>query len=148
MARIYTYPLDTEIVATDKLLGTDENDSSTKNFQVSDLTTYFGSQLLGYTSLVQLLNQTEPAAPVATEVYNNTGQTFTWSYVSPGTYRITGTGAPFTVNKTIVFFNTGFACSASSQNSRWRRISDDIIEVKIDSGGSIIEGSFEVRIYS
>ena len=41
MARISTYPLDTGIVITDKLLGSDENDSSTKNFQIGNLTTYF-----------------------------------------------------------------------------------------------------------
>lgn len=44
MARISTYPLDTGIVTTDKLLGSDENDSSTKNFQIGDLTTYFNTQ--------------------------------------------------------------------------------------------------------
>ena len=146
MARISTYPLDTGIDATDKLLGSDEKDLSTKNFQVSDLTTYFGSQLLGYTSLVQLLNQTGTEAPVATEVYNNTGQTFTWSYVDSGAYRITGTGAPFTANKTIVFFNTG-GTSSTSYEAKWGRISDSTIEVRV--GDSVImEGSFEVKIYS
>tara|TARA_B110000467_G_C18076395_1_gene344201 strand:+ start:230 stop:460 length:231 start_codon:yes stop_codon:yes gene_type:complete len=44
MARISTYPLDTGIVITDKLLGSDENDSSTKNFQIGNLTTYFNTQ--------------------------------------------------------------------------------------------------------
>ena len=37
------------------------------------------NNLLPYTSLVQLLTQTGTNAPVATEVYNNTGETFTWS---------------------------------------------------------------------
>tara|TARA_R110001592_G_scaffold66667_1_gene204808 strand:- start:128 stop:358 length:231 start_codon:yes stop_codon:yes gene_type:complete len=44
MARISTYPLDTGIVITDKLLGTDENSLSTKNFQIGNLTTYFNTQ--------------------------------------------------------------------------------------------------------
>ena len=44
MARISTYPLDTGIVITDKLLGSDENDLSTKNFQIGNLTTYFNTQ--------------------------------------------------------------------------------------------------------
>ena len=44
MARISTYPLDTGIVITDKLLGSDESDSSTKNFQIGNLTTYFNTQ--------------------------------------------------------------------------------------------------------
>ena len=44
MARISTYPLDTGIVITDKLLGSDENDLSTKNYQIGNLTTYFNTQ--------------------------------------------------------------------------------------------------------
>ena len=44
MARISTYPLDTGIVITDKLLGSDENDLSTKNYQIGNLTTYFNTR--------------------------------------------------------------------------------------------------------
>ena len=40
MARISTYPLDGTIASTDKLLGTDENNVTTKNFQLSDVSTY------------------------------------------------------------------------------------------------------------
>ncbi len=44
MARISTYPTDTIIVATDKVLGTDENSLGTKNFQIGGLTTYINTQ--------------------------------------------------------------------------------------------------------
>ena len=102
---------------------------------------------LPYTSLVQILNQTGTNAPVPTEVYNNTGQTFTWSYVSQGTYRVTSTGTPFTVNKTVVLLNTG-KTSSSFIEPLWERISDAIIEVRVGTNGSITNGSFEVKIYS
>ena len=46
MARISTYPLDTGIVITDKLLGSDANDLGTKNFQIGNLTTYFNTQVV------------------------------------------------------------------------------------------------------
>ena len=77
----------------------------TKNFTVQSIVDKVPALSLGYTSLVQLVTQTGTAAPVAVEVYNNTGQTFTWSYVSTGVYRVTSTGTPFTVNKTVVFGN-------------------------------------------
>jgi hypothetical protein len=102
---------------------------------------------LGYTSLVQLLTQTSTNAPVATEVYNNTGDTFTWSYVSTGVYRITSTGTPFTVNKTIVFLNPG-ATGVLFYEPLWNRVSDAIIEVRVGDNGDITGGSFEVKIYN
>ena len=120
---------------------------STKNFTVQSIVNKVPALSLGYTSLVQLLTQTSTNAPVATEVYNNTGQTFTWSYVSQGTYRITSTGTPFTVNKTIVFLNTG-STGSSFLEPLWNRISDTIIEVRVGNNGSITEGSFEIKIYN
>ena len=102
---------------------------------------------LGYTSLVQLLNQTGTAAPVATEVYNNTGQTFTWSYVSNGIYRITATGTPFAIGKTVVLLNSGNNGSNVWYDPRWSRISDTIIEVT-SNDNSITNGSFEIKIYN
>ena len=101
---------------------------------------------LGYTSLVQLLTQTSTNAPVATEVYNNTGETFTWSSVSAGIYRITSTGTPFTVNKTVVFLNNGEAYV--STNINWSRVSDSIIEVVLGNSDRFVNGSFEVKIYN
>lgn len=106
------------------------------------------SELVPYTSLVQLLNQTSTNAPVATEVYNNTGETFTWSYVSAGIYRITGTGTPFTANKTVVFVNNGNANDLISSNVSWWRVSDTVIEIRPSSDDWVVDGSFEVKIYN
>ncbi len=138
MAIINNYPEDIPNV-DDLLLGTKVSTSgnSTKNFTVSSIIDLSNA----YKSLVQLLTQTGTDAPVATEVYNNTGETYTWSYVSAGTYRITSAGAPFTVDKTIVFMNKG----SLEGNTSWDRISDSVIEV---TGLDIANGSFEVKIYN
>ena len=121
---------------------------STKNFTVQSIVDKVPALSLGYTSLVQLLTQTSTNAPVATEVYNNTGETFMWSYVSQGTYRITSTGTPFTVNKTVVFVNNGNANDLISSNVSWWRVSDTIIEVRPSSDDWMVDGSFEIKIYN
>jgi len=47
MARISTYPLDSTVVGTDKLIGTDQdNATSTKNYAISDLGAYFNELIL------------------------------------------------------------------------------------------------------
>lgn len=154
MAEISSYPKATP-KGSDKVLGMQtyvEGDDSTignptKTFTINDISNLANAVQLGYTSLVQLLNQTSTNAPVATEVYSNTSETYTWSYVSTGTYRITSTGTPFTLNKTVVFLNTGQTGSLFFE-PRWERISSAIIEVRVGSNGSITNGSFEVKIYN
>ncbi len=48
MARISKYAIDSNITGIDKLVGTDADDNDiTKNFEISDLTTYISEQLLG-----------------------------------------------------------------------------------------------------
>ena len=99
-----------------------------------------------YTSLVQLLNQTGTNAPVATELHNNTGETFTWSYNSEGVYRLVSTGTPFTINKTVVFLNNGSTVT-NGLEPRWNRISNTIIDI-FTPNESMTKGSFEIKIYS
>ena len=153
MAITSTYPIITPklgdlIVGTQTYTAADPVlDNPTRNFTVQSIADLANAVQLGYTSLVQLLTQTGTAAPVATEVYNNTGETYTWSYIGQGTYRITGTGSPFAVNKTVVFLNTG-QTGSSFLEPLWERISDAIIEVRVGNNGSITNGSFEVKIYN
>jgi len=46
MARISTYAVDSTIAPNDKLIGTDAEDSDlTKNYRISDLSAYIGTQL-------------------------------------------------------------------------------------------------------
>lgn len=149
MAITSTYPIIVPKV-TDLIVGTQTYtaadpvlDNPTRNFTVQSLVDLANAVQLGYTSLVQLLTRTGNTAPTATEVYNNTGQTFTWSYVSLGTYRITGTGAPFVLGKTIVFVNEG---SETNSNVSWNRTGANTIEIV--SLNDFSNGSFEVKIYN
>ena len=147
MAIINSYPIEVP-AATDLIVFSDvSNGNVTKSATVQSIANLANAVQLGYTSLVQLLTQTSTAAPVATEVYNNTGQTFTWSYVSAGVYRITSTGTPFTVNKTVVFINTGSTNNGVFE-PRWSRISDTVIEIVSSSDNLCTNGSFEIKIYN
>ena len=105
---------------------------------------------LPYTSLVLLLNQTGTNAPVATEVYNNTGETYTWSYVSTGVYRVTASSSVFTSNKTVVFSNLGSSIeSLQGFDISWEKINSQVIEIKTNTNNiALVNGSFEVKIYS
>ena len=48
MARISTYPKDTNISLTDKLLGSDaENSLSTKQFEITDVVSFLRTQNIG-----------------------------------------------------------------------------------------------------
>ena len=157
MPKISTYeivnPKDADTILISQAFG--DTQKLTRNISIGELKTYIGSgggASLPYTSLVQLLNQTGTAAPVATEVYNNTGQTFTWSYVSQGVYRITSTGAPFAGNKTVVLLNPG-APGAAAATIQWNLINSSTIELtslnlNATTNGLITNGSFEVKIYN
>tara|TARA_R110000787_G_scaffold281995_1_gene393615 strand:+ start:684 stop:1118 length:435 start_codon:yes stop_codon:yes gene_type:complete len=144
MAIINSYPIEVP-TATDLIVFSDvSNGNVTKSATVQSIANLANAVQLGYTSLVQLLTQTGTNAPVATEVYNNTGETFTWSYVSQGTYRITSTNTPFTINKTLLFFNIGY----EEASSKWRYISTNIIEISVSTDNRLVGGSFEVKIYN
>lgn len=150
MADISSYPLAVDVKGDDLILGSKADVTGvqhTKTFTVQSIVDRTPALSLGYTSLVQILNQAGSEAPIATEVYNNTGETYTWSYVSNGVYRITATGAPFVIGKTLVFLNSGYNGSGVWYDSRWSRISDTIIEVTANDN-SITNGSFEIKIYS
>ncbi len=129
MADISSYPTITP-TSSDLVLIVDrsQDGNPTRTASVQSVANLANAIQLGYTSLVQLLTQTGTAAPVATEVYNNTGETFTWSYVSLGVYRVTSTGTPFTANKTVVFLNTGLTGNSVFE-PRWSRVSDTVIEI-------------------
>lgn len=148
MAQINSYPIEVP-TTTDLIPFSDVSEgNATKSATVQSIANLANAVQLGYTSLVQLLTQTGTNTPVATEVYNNTGETFTWSYVSTGVYRITSAGTPFTVNKTVVFLNAG-SDTSNQPPIEWSRVGDNIIEV-ISSGvnGRLTNGSFEVKIYN
>tara|TARA_R110001606_G_scaffold122430_1_gene255471 strand:- start:589 stop:1038 length:450 start_codon:yes stop_codon:yes gene_type:complete len=149
MAQINSYPIEVP-TTTDLIPFSDVSEgNATKSATVQSIANLANAVQLGYTSLVQLLNQTGTDAPVATELYNNTGETYTWSYIGQGVYRVTSTGTPFTVNKTVVFSNAGSDGSTLVPPIAWSRVGDNIIEV-VSSGvnGRFINGSFEIKIYN
>ena len=148
MADISTYPLATP-KATDLVLGTQTNalgTNHTKSFTVGSIADKVPSIQLGYTSLVQLVTQASTAAPVAVEVYNNTGQTYTWTRVGNGLYKITSTGTPFVASKTVVFLNAG--SSRLSLPIYWERTSTNTIELYTYDDGGVENAPFEIKIYN
>ena len=112
-------------------------DAATKNYV---------DNKIPYTSLVQLVTQSGSNNPTAAEVYNNTGQTYVWTRVSAGQFRITATGTPFTNNKTVVFVNGG-----SSENTflpiYWERVDSNKIDL-LTYDDELQNASFEIKIYN
>ena len=58
--------------------------------------------ILGYKSYSAMWTQQGTAAPVVTELQNNTGVTFTWARSQTGTYVVTASSAVLLSNKTFV----------------------------------------------
>jgi len=155
MARIIAYPYaNSPISEDDCLLGTQKDNGSTnqsnptKNFGVGQVVVAG----LGYTNYTALLTQVGIAAPVATVVKNNTNQTFTWSRLAPGTYKVEPGAGIFDAAKTLVFGNIG--SRSKDDYFRWEVISNTEMKVTtFDNAGNpsddVFEtGSFEIRIYS
>jgi hypothetical protein len=137
-SKVSTAPLINKIVADDiNQLKTGVNANETAIAAITGLP---------YTYLVQLLTQTGTNAPVATEVYNNTGETYTWSYVSSGVYNITSTSIPFTANKTLVFFNNGNFRGGAEVS--WERISRNLIQISTGSNDRLTSSAFKIELYN
>jgi hypothetical protein len=115
----------------------DLQDAATKNYV---------DNKIPYKSLVQLVTQSGTSAPTSIDVYNNTGQTYSWSRVSAGQFRITATGTPFTNNKTVVFVNGG-----QSENTflpiYWERVDSNKIDL-LTFDDELENASFEIKIYN
>ena len=152
MANIGTYSNDSTIDPADKLIGTDgtsgADSGKTKNYTISSLTTHISNNLggCGYTVYTALLTQAGTAAPVATILQNTTNATLTWTRQSSGNYTVTASTALFTVNKTILFLNNG--STPNITQVPWNRTSDTTVTLSLGADGNLINGSFEIRIYS
>lgn len=113
MANISTYPIGTPS-AEDLIPGTQKftaangkKENLTRNFSVSDLTSFANSYSLGYTVYTALITQAGAAAPVATVLQNTTGGTIAWTRNSTGRYIATISGKTYTANKTAVLVTSG-----------------------------------------
>ena len=149
MARIIAYQQATPdgedlLLGTQKTTGGTNQTNPTKNFTV-DAVVQAG---VGYTAYTALVTQVA-GDPVATVLKNNTGYTYTWARTGGGTYTLTASGNAFTVNKTIVFNNSGIDNGGGYTPPQWTRTSDTVITVT--TGGidnAMQNAAFEVRIYS
>ena len=83
MARISTYPIDSNITKNDMLLGTDLDDNSkTVNFKVDEFAAYVKGKILPYSTFAFFIDRTNAGVITVTEHMNDTGLTFTFSGVS------------------------------------------------------------------
>ena len=118
MAIINSYPTATP-TGSDLLIGTDTSTTpnSTKTFTVDSINALAPTSVAGSKAYVAKWTQTGSGVgdhPVPTDIYNNTGATFTWTRTGQGTYKITASSAVFTADKT--FYNVqGAGTAAASQ---------------------------------
>ena len=150
MARIIAYPSVTPVVG-DCLVGTQKTTSGnqtnpTKNFTVGDVV----NAGLGYTVYAALVSQAGTAAPVVTELKNNTGATFTWTRFAVGQYRAQTNISVFTANKTVGIFTNG---QTIQLNTVAERLSDTFYQLETAIGSVLSDdflsnGYLEIRIYS
>ena len=152
MAKLTAYPTNGNPKSSDLLLGTtipttdSDEQPITNNFTIASVASFANSYSLGYTLYTALLTQTGTNAPVATVLQNTTGGTLTWTRQSAGNYTVTALSALFTADKTIVFGNQG---NISDVDFKWNRTSDTTITLSTGSSDSrLVNGSFEIRIYS
>ena len=83
MARISTYPIDSNITKNDMLIGTDGDDNSTtKNFAVDTFAEYVKSKILPYSTFSFFIDRNSSGVISITEHMNDTGLTFAFSGVS------------------------------------------------------------------
>jgi len=151
MATLTAYPTNSAPKASDLLLGTkvatpnSDEQPITNNVTIASVAAFANTYNLGYTVYTALLNQTGTAAPVATILQNTTGGTLTWTRQSAGNYTITASSALFIANKTIVFGNQG---NFLQKTLAWNRTSDTTVALDLGSDDRLINGAFEIRIYS
>jgi lipopolysaccharide export system protein LptC len=110
------------------------------------------SSTSGKKAYIAKWSQTGSSAPTPTEIFNNTGATFTWTRTVQGTYKITASSAVFTADKT--FYNIqGAGSAAASQIVQPTSINTTEATYRqiAASTGATQDGNsgwLEIRIYS
>jgi len=105
--KIETYPVKTDPIADDLIVGTDSEDKdATVNFLISDLITLFATYV-GISEVKQLkgvFNQTGTSAPtLLSSVINTLGEVPVLTREDVGKYYITTVAPIFTIHKTLCF---------------------------------------------
>ena len=155
MANINSYPKATA-KANDLVLGTSvpadntNEQPKTRNFSVSEIAGLGPSSVAGAKAYIASFDQTSTDAPVVTEIYNNTGATFTWTRTNTGRYSVTASSAVLTENKT--FYNIqGSGKSAAQQIIQPTSLSTTVATYRQVSGNNYSDGNrgwLELRIYN
>ncbi len=154
MAIIYTYPQTTELQNNDLLLVSkmDEEGRPTRSISAANLASAIETNnVAGSKAYIATWSQTGSGDPVPTEIFNNTGATFTWTRVSQGVYSIIASLAVFTASKT--FYNIqGVGTLAATQivqptsintaEARYRQV-----DVTTGATADSNSGWIEIRIY-
>ena len=117
-----------------------------------------GGGALPYKSYVAKLNQTGTDAPIATEIYNNTGGTFTYTREATGFYFI---NSDIDLSNAIVLtgVNTGYEIGWGSSYSAIIGINYDIFGNKfvlqtidiynnIPADNILYDNAIEIRVYN
>tara|TARA_R110002124_G_scaffold5324_3_gene33353 strand:+ start:52 stop:513 length:462 start_codon:yes stop_codon:yes gene_type:complete len=153
MSTILQYPLNTPAIS-DTILGTklpliDTGDPITSNFSVGDIIALASSISLGYTSYVATFRQELTSDPVATELSNTTGLTFTWTRDSIGVYKI----VPSSSMTGGLWWNiNGYETEASRVAPKYiAPLEAKFISVNTTTGVNVDEvtdGWVEIRIYT
>jgi len=151
MTKISQYPEISTPDVDDLLIGTDvENSNATKNFTIQSVIDLVQEGVVPkYKVYTALLTQSGTSAPVATILENTLGGTLVWSYVVPGVFYGTLTGA-FTLNKTTVLNNitNGNTCVTAVRSS----VNDIQIQTRnfsnINENSSMNGMTIEIRVYN
>lgn len=108
------------------------------------------STSLPYTSYVAALTQSGTSAPVAVVSQNNTGFTFTYTYVSVGRYLLTCSGTAFaTAHSFVMTQNQAFSTPVLFESTTGGTTQLNLFTRKTD-GTSVdgsLNGEIEIRIY-
>ena len=121
MAITFTYPVATPKVS-DLVVGTQtpdplssETDTPTRNFTIQSIADLVPAAQLGYTSYTARFVQQGTSDPVVTDMYNNTGATFTWTRTAVGEYTVASSLPIMLLAKTFINIQ-GSAYTSPPQN--------------------------------
>ena len=115
MAQINSYPIEVP-TTTDLIPFSDVSEgNATKSATVQSIANLANAVQLGYTSYTARFYQQGTSDPVVTDMYNNTGATFTWTRTAVGEYTVASSLPIMLLAKTFINIQ-GSAYTSPPQN--------------------------------
>ena len=115
MAQINSYPIEVP-TTTDLIPFSDVSEgNATKSATVQSIANLANTVQLGYTSYTARFYQQGTSDPVVTDMYNNTGATFTWTRTAVGEYTVASSLPIMLLAKTFINIQ-GSAATSPPQN--------------------------------